>query len=111
MHAETIEQLVGLPWRAVVLGHFKEEMRTTPKILNLIAVPYVRTDLQFRFAWCMTGQTMGEYDSEERKRSKEEKDPRRSGSSVCETERRSLFRLVHVRTNIGASVEYLCQKV
>ena len=55
MHAETIDQLVSLPWRAVVLRHFKEEIRTTPKIHALIAIPYARTDLQLRFAWCMTG--------------------------------------------------------
>ena len=73
MHAETIEQLVSLPWRAVVLRFFKEEMRTTPKIHALTAVTYVRTELQLRFAWCMIGLTRGEYDSEERKRSKEEK--------------------------------------
>ena len=73
MHAETIYQLVNLPPRAVVLRHFEEEMRTTPKIHALIAVPYVITDLQLRFAWCKTGLTMEEYDSEERKRSKEEK--------------------------------------
>ena len=30
MHAETIEQLVSHPWRAVVLQYFEEEMRTTP---------------------------------------------------------------------------------
>ena len=48
-------------------------MRTTPKIHALIAVPYVRTDLQLRFAWCMTGLTIGKYDLEERKRSKEER--------------------------------------
>ena len=73
MHAETIEQLVSLPWRAVVLRYFEEEMRTTPKIHALIAVPYVRTELQLRCAWCMIGLTRGEYDSEARKRSKEEK--------------------------------------
>ena len=73
MHAETIEQLMSFPWRAVVLRYFEEEMRTTPKIHALIAVPYVRTELQLRFAWCMIGLTRGEYDSEERKRSKEEK--------------------------------------
>ena len=73
IHAETIEQLVSLPWRAVVLRYFGEEMRTTPKIHALIAIPYVRTELQMRFAWCMTGLTRGEYDSEERKRSKGEK--------------------------------------
>ena len=39
----------------------------------LLAIPYVRTELQLRFAWCMIGLTRGEYDSEERKRSKEEK--------------------------------------
>ena len=68
IHAETIDQLVSLPWRAVVLGHFEEEVRTTPKIHALIAIPYMRTELQLRFAWCMTGLTR-----EERKRSKEEK--------------------------------------
>ena len=72
MHAETIHQLVSLPRRAVVLRHFEEEMRTTPKIHALIAVPYVRTDLQLRFAWYMTGLKMEKYDSEERRRSKEE---------------------------------------
>ena len=73
MQAETIEQLVSLPWKAVVLRYFEEEMRTTPRIHALMAVPYVRTELQLRFAWCMMGLNRGEYDSEERKRSKEEK--------------------------------------
>ena len=73
MQAETIEQLVSLPWKAVVLRYFEEEMKTTPRIHPLMAVPYVRTDLQLRFAWCVMGLTRGEYDSEERKRSKEEK--------------------------------------
>ena len=59
MHAETIEQLVSLPWRAVVLRYFEEDMRTTPKIHALIAIPYVRTELQLRFAWCLTGLTPG----------------------------------------------------
>ena len=57
MHAETIEQLVSLPWRAVVLRYFEEELRSTPKIHALIAILYVRTELQLRFAWCMTGLT------------------------------------------------------
>ena len=73
MQAETIEQLVSLPWKAVVLRYFEEEMRTTPRIHALIAVPYLRTELQLRFAWCMIGLTREEYDSEERERSKEEK--------------------------------------
>ena len=73
MHAEAIEQLMSLPWTAVVLRYFEEEMRTTPKIHALIAIPYGRAELQLRFAWCMTGLTRGEYDSEERKRSKGEK--------------------------------------
>ena len=73
MHAETIDQLVSLPWRTVVLRHFEEEMRITPKIHALIAIPYARTELQLRFAWCMTGLTRGEYDSEERKILKGEK--------------------------------------
>ena len=64
MHAETIEQLVSLPWRAVMLRYFEEEMRTTPKIHALIAISYVRTELQLRFAWCMIGLTRGEYDLE-----------------------------------------------
>ena len=60
MHAETIDQLVSLPWRAVVLRHFEEEMRTTPKIHALIAITYTRTELQLRSAWCiMTGMTRG----------------------------------------------------
>ena len=73
MQAKTNEQLVSLPWKAVVLRYSEDEMRTTPKIHALIAVPYVRTELQLRFAWCMIGLTRGEYDSEERKRSKEDK--------------------------------------
>ena len=73
MQAEAIEQLVRLPWKAVVLRYLEEEMRTTPRIHALMAVLYVRTELQLRFAWCMMGLTRGEYDSEERKRSKEEK--------------------------------------
>ena len=73
MHAETIEQLMSLPWRAVVLRYFEEEMRTTPKIHALIAIPYVRTELLLRFALCLIGLTSGEYNSEERKRSKGEK--------------------------------------
>ena len=64
---------MSLPWKAVVLRYFEEEMRTTPRIHALVAVPYVRTELQLRFAWCMIGLTRDEYDSEERKRSKEEK--------------------------------------
>ena len=70
VEAETIEQLVSLPWKAVVLRYFEEEMRTTPRIHALVAVPYVRTELQLRLAWCMMGLTREEYDSEERKRSK-----------------------------------------
>ena len=73
IQAETMEQLVSLPWKAVVLSYFEEEIRTTPKIHALMAVPYVRTELQLRFNWCMMGLTREEYDSEERKRSKEEK--------------------------------------
>ena len=57
IHAETMEQLVSLPWKAVVLRHFEEEMRTAPRIHALMAVPYVRTELQLRFAWCMMGLT------------------------------------------------------
>ena len=38
-HAETIDHMVSLSWRAVVLRHLEEDMRTTPKIHALIAVP------------------------------------------------------------------------
>ena len=72
MHTEAIEQLMSLPYRAIVLRYFEEEMRIMPKIHALIAIPYVRTEIQLRFAWCMIGLTRGEYDSEERKRSKGE---------------------------------------
>ena len=54
-------------WRAVVLRHFEEEMQTVPKIHALIAIPYVRTELQLRRD-CTTGLTMEKYDSEERKK-------------------------------------------
>ena len=57
MHAETVDQLVSLPLRAVVLRQFEEEMRITPRIHALIAIPYVRTE-QLRFACCVTGLTM-----------------------------------------------------
>ena len=43
IQAETMEQLVRLAWKAVVLRYFGEEMRTAPRIHALMAVPYVRT--------------------------------------------------------------------
>ena len=48
MYAETIDHLVSLPWRAVVLRHFEEGMRTNPKIYALKAISYVCTELQLR---------------------------------------------------------------
>ena len=66
-----IEQVVSLPWRAVVLRHFEERLGTNPKVHALVAIPYTRTEFQLRFAWCMVGLTRAEYDSIER--SKEEK--------------------------------------
>ena len=73
MHAETIEQLVSLPWRAVVLRFFEEEMRSTPKIHALIAVPYVRTELQLRFAWCLIGLIRGNMIQKKRKDQRKKK--------------------------------------
>ena len=75
MHTESVDQLVSLPWRVKVLRQFEEEIRTS---LNLLYVrhtcsTYIRTELQLRLAWCMTGLMMREYDSKERKSSKEEK--------------------------------------
>ena len=46
IQAETMEQLVSLPWKAVVLRYFEEEMRTAPRIHALMAVPYVRTEVE-----------------------------------------------------------------
>ena len=103
MHAETIDQLVGLPWRAVVLRHFEEEMTT------------------IRFAWCMDWTDegrlrFGRKEKIERRKSvlddecERSNDPRRGGSSVCETERRSMFHSIYVRTNNGTSVKHLCQE-
>ena len=40
MQAERIEQLVSIPWKAVLLRYFEEAMRTTPRIHALIAEPY-----------------------------------------------------------------------
>ena len=103
-----------------MLRHFEEEMRATTKKHALLAIPYVRTKLQLMFAWCMTGLTREEYDSEKNEKTERSEsvlddecersnDQRRSGSSVCEMEGRPLFHSVHVRTNIGTSVEHLCQ--
>ena len=119
VEAETIEQLVSLPWKAVVLRYFEEEMRTTPRIHALVAVPYVRTELQLRLAWCMMGLTREEYDSEERKSSKEEKvfpddesegsdSPGGSSSSVCKAERRSLFHSIPDRADLSTCIKHLC---
>ena len=123
-HAETIEQLVRFPWRAVVLRYFEEEeMRTTPKVHALIAIPYVRTELQLRFAWYMIGLTREEYDSEERKRTKGKKNTEEKGvlndeckrsdnprgSSVREAERRSLLHSIYDRTNFSDSIKHFCQ--
>ena len=64
MHAEPIDQLVSLPWRAEVLRHFEAVIRITPKIQAPIAIGS---------PGFMTGLTQGDYDSEERERSNGEK--------------------------------------
>ena len=73
IHAKTTEELVRLPWRAVVLCHFEERMITSPKKHALIAIPYTRTELQLRFAWRMIGLMREEYESEDRNILKEGK--------------------------------------
>ena len=73
MQAETIEQLVSLPWKAVVLKYFEGEIRTTPRVHALMAVPYVRTELQLRFAWCMMGLTRGNMTQKKGKDQKKKK--------------------------------------
>ena len=120
MLTETIEQLVTLPWIAVVFRYFEEEMITTPKIHALIAILYVRTELQLRFTWCMTGLTRGEYDSEERKRSKGEKVflmtsmrdmITQEGAAVACVKRRDALCFIRfmIEQNISASIEHLFQ--
>ena len=122
MHAETIEQLVSLPWRAVVLRYFEEEMRTTPKIHALIVITYVRTELQLRLAWCMIGLTRGEYDSEERKRSKGEnvflmtsvRDLiTQEGAAVACAKRRDALCFIQfmIEQNFSASIENLSASI
>ena len=69
MHTETLDEIVILPCSAVLLRHF-EKKKTTRKVHDLIAIPFFRTELQLRLIWCIAGLTMGEYGSEERKRSK-----------------------------------------
>ena len=39
MHTETVDHLVSLPWRAVVLRQFEEEKRITPNLPALKAIP------------------------------------------------------------------------
>ena len=73
MHAEPVDQLVILPWRAVSLRNFEKGMRTNSEVHALIAITYVRTEVQIRLTWCLAGLTTEKYDSEERKRSKDEK--------------------------------------
>ena len=120
MHAEATEQLVSLHWTAVVLRYFEEDMKTTPKIQALVAIPYVRTDIQLRFAWCMIGLTHGEYDSEERKRSKEEKMfimtsvrdlmTQEEAAVACAKRRDALcFIRFMIDKKFSASIEHLCQ--
>ena len=68
----------------------------------------------------MIGLTRGEYDSEDRKRSKEEKVflmtsvrdlITQEGAAIACAERRSRFPSVHDRTNVSASIEHLCQDI
>ena len=62
MHTESVDQLVSLPWRVKVQRHFAEEICTSPNMLYVrhTCSMYVRTELQLRFAWCMTGLKIGE---------------------------------------------------
>ena len=104
-----------------MLRNFEEKMRTTPKIHALIAIPYVRTELQLRFAWCMTGLRREEYDSEESKRSKEEKillmtsvrDPRtQKGSAVaCAKRRDALYFVRFIIEQISVPALNTCAKM
>ena len=122
MHAETIEQLVSLQWRAVLLRYFEEVMRTTPKKHALIAITYVRTELQLKLAWCMIGLTRGEYDSEERKRSKGEnvflmtsvRDLiTQEGPAVACAKRRDALCFIQfmIEQNFSASIEHLSASI
>ena len=69
-------------------------MRTTPNLQALLTIRYVKNELQLRLVWCMTGLTMGEYNSEGRKRSKEEKVilvTHLGDQMICETIPQSVF--------------------
>ena len=104
----------------MVLRHFEEEMRTTQRTLRKLRRYFTSelnsTKVRSVHDWIDNGgicfrrkekikERAGAFDD----KFKRPHDPRMSGSSVCETERCSLFRPTHDRTNIGASVEYMCQ--
>ena len=73
LNPELVGHIVSLPWRPVLLRHFEKSMRTTSDVHVLIAIPYVRNEVQLRLTWCLAGPNRGEYDSEERKSSRDEK--------------------------------------
>ena len=73
MHAETVDQLVSLCWKQVLLGYLETGKRTTTKVYALLAVSYLRTELQLRITWYFAGLTRDEYDSEERRRVRNKK--------------------------------------
>ena len=65
MHTERVDQLVSLPWRAVLLRQFQERMGMASEVHALIATPFVRTEVKLRLTWFLAGLTGEEYDSEE----------------------------------------------
>ena len=53
MHVETMEQLVSLPWKAVVLRYFEEEMRTKDTCTdgNTLCENRVKTKVRLVHDW------------------------------------------------------------
>ena len=47
-----------------MLGYLETGKRTTTKVYALLAVSYLRTELQLRITWYFAGLTRDEYDSE-----------------------------------------------
>ena len=86
-----------------MLRHFEEGIRTSPKVHALIAIPYTRTELQHRLAWCMfglTGVRLRRKEKTERRKGLSDdryegfNDSRSSGFDVCEEWRRSYARFM-----------------
>ena len=88
----------------MILRYFEKGIGTTSNVHALIALPYVRTELQLRFTWFLAGLTREECDPDQRIKvflndsSKRVDGLRKSDKSVSKAERRSLFYRFYPRT-------------